>query len=76
MSIEIFDIDGTLTTSGDSPREDLIAYLKKDEEEGNRIIIVSGRPMSRLAETEGLKRTACRIQRSIYKTSRKSPRPM
>ena len=52
MSIEIFDIDGTLTTSGDSPREDLIAYLKKDEEEGNRIIIVSGRPMSRLAETE------------------------
>jgi len=52
MSIEIFDIDGTLTTSGDTPREDLIAYLKKDEEEGNRIIIVSGRAISRLAETE------------------------
>ena len=52
MSIEIFDIDGTLTTSGDSPREDLIAYLKKDEEEGNQIIIVSGRPIARLAETE------------------------
>lgn len=52
MSIEIFDIDGTLTTSGDTPREDLIAYLKKDEEEGNRIIIVSGRAISRLAETK------------------------
>ena len=52
MSIEIFDIDGTLTTSGDTPREDLIAYLRKDREEGNRIIIVSGRPIARLAETE------------------------
>ena len=52
MSIEIFDIDGTLTTSGDNPREDLIAYLRKDREEGNKIIIVSGRPIARLAETE------------------------
>ena len=51
--IEIYDIDGTLTTSGDTPRQDLIDYIKKDvQEEGVRIFIVSGRPISRLAETE------------------------
>ena len=51
--IEIYDIDNTLTTGGDTPRQDLIDYIKKDvQDEGVRIFIVSGRPISRLAETE------------------------
>lgn len=51
--IEIYDIDGTLTTSGDTPRQDLIDYIKSDvQDEGVRIFIVSGRPISRMAETE------------------------
>ena len=51
--IEIYDIDGTLTTSGDTPRQDLIDYIKKDvEDEGVRIFIVSGRAISRLEETK------------------------
>lgn len=51
--IEIYDIDGTLTTSGDTPRQDLIDYIKSDvQDEGVRVFIVSGRPISRMAETE------------------------
>ena len=51
--IEIYDIDGTLTTSGDTPRQDLIDYIKSDvQDEGVRIFIVSGRAISRLEETE------------------------
>ena len=51
--IEIYDIDNTLTTGGDTPRQDLIDYIKTDvQDEGVRIFIVSGRPISRLAETE------------------------
>jgi len=51
--IEIYDIDGTLTTSGDIPRQDLIDYIKNDvQDEGVQIFIVSGRAVSRLEETE------------------------
>ena len=51
--IEIYDIDGTLTTSGDTPRQPLIDYIKSDvQDEGVRIFIVSGRAVSRLEETE------------------------
>ena len=51
--IEIYDIDGTLTTSGDTPRQPLIDYIKSDvQDEGVRIFIVSGRAISRLEETE------------------------
>ena len=51
--IEIYDIDGTLTTSGDTPRQDLIDYIKEGVEEyGVKVIIVSGRPIARLEETE------------------------
>jgi len=51
--IEIYDIDGTLTTSGDIPRQPLIDYIKSDvQDEGVRVFIVSARPISRLAETE------------------------
>ena len=51
--IEIYDIDNTLTISGDTPRQDLIDYIKTDvQDEGVRIFIVSGRPISRLEETE------------------------
>jgi HK97 family phage prohead protease len=51
--IEIYDIDGTLTTSGDTPRQPLIDYIKTDvQDEGVRIFIVSGRAISRLEETK------------------------
>lgn len=51
--IAIYDIDGTLTTSDDMPNRPVIDYLNEDvEEEGVRIFILSGRPVSRLAETE------------------------
>ena len=51
--IEIYDIDGTLTTSGDTPRQPLIDYIRSDvQDEGVRIFIVSGRAVSRLEETE------------------------
>jgi HK97 family phage prohead protease len=51
--IEIYDIDGTLTTSGDTPRQELIDYIRSDVQDyGVRIIIVSGRPVSRLEETK------------------------
>jgi HK97 family phage prohead protease len=52
MSIEIYDIDGTLTTSGDNPRGDVINHLRNDAAEGAKIIIVSARPIARLDETK------------------------
>ena len=52
MSYLVVDIDGTLTTTGNTPRQDFIDWLKtqvQDTEE--QVIIVSARPVSRLAET-------------------------
>jgi len=52
VSYLIVDIDGTLTTTGNTPRQDFIDWLKtqvQDAEE--QVIIVSARPVSRLAET-------------------------
>ncbi|MFM8279378.1 MAG: HK97 family phage prohead protease [Candidatus Limnocylindrus sp.] len=52
MSYLIVDIDGTLTTSGDAPRQDFIDWLKSQVQDMNEeVIIVSARPISRLAET-------------------------
>jgi len=51
MSYIIVDIDGTLTTTGNTPRTDFIDYLKSEASDGKEIIIVSARPISRLAET-------------------------
>ena len=53
MSYLIVDIDGTLTTTGNTPRTDFIDYLKSEAADGKEIIIVSARPISRLAETRG-----------------------
>lgn len=53
MPYEIIDIDGTLTTTGDTPNLPMIQYVKEDEQqEGTDFIVVSARPISRLAETE------------------------
>lgn len=52
MSYLIVDIDGTLTTTGNTPRQDFIDWLKSyvaDQED--QVIIVSARPISRLDET-------------------------
>jgi len=51
VSYLIVDIDGTLTTTGNTPRTDFIEYLKSEAADGKEIIIVSARPISRLAET-------------------------
>jgi HK97 family phage prohead protease len=51
VSYLIVDIDGTLTTTGNTPRTDFIDYLKSEAADGKEIIIVSARPISRLAET-------------------------
>jgi len=51
VSVIIVDIDGTLTTTGNTPRTDFIDYLKSEASDGKEIIIVSARPISRLAET-------------------------
>ena len=51
MSYIITDIDGTLTTTGNTPRTDYIDYLKFEAAAGIKIIIVSARPVSRLDET-------------------------
>jgi HK97 family phage prohead protease len=52
VSYLIVDIDGTLTTSGDAPRQDFIDWLKSQVQDMNEeVIIVSARPISRLAET-------------------------
>lgn len=53
MSAIICDIDGTLTTSdgSDAPNTALIEWLQAKADGGDEIIIVSGRPDSRLDET-------------------------
>ena len=51
MSYIITDIDGTLTTSGDTPRQDYIDWLKQEAADDKNVIIVSARPISRLDET-------------------------
>ena len=52
MSYVIVDIDGTLTTTGNTPRQDFIDWLKAYVANGGyEVIIVSARPISRLAET-------------------------
>lgn len=53
MSYIVTDIDGTLTTSGDTPRADLIEFLRSQvKDNGDRLIVLSGRLISRLDETE------------------------
>lgn len=49
--IIILDIDGTLTTSGDTPNVPVIERVREEAEKGERIFIVSGRRISRLEET-------------------------
>jgi HK97 family phage prohead protease len=51
VSYIISDIDGTLTTTGNTPRTDYIGYLQFEAAAGTKIIIVSARPVSRLDET-------------------------
>ena len=52
MSYLIVDIDGTLTTTGNTPRQDFIDWLKAYvADAGDEVIIVSARPISRLGET-------------------------
>ena len=51
MSVEIFDIDGTLTTTGNNPNNAMIENLRKDAADGTEIVIVSARPVSRMQET-------------------------
>lgn len=51
MSYIITDIDGTLTTSGDNPRQDYIDWLKAEAADDKGVIVVSARPISRLDET-------------------------
>lgn len=53
MSYIITDIDGTLTTSGDTPRQDYIDWLKtRVQDFAAEVIVVSARNIDRLAETE------------------------
>lgn len=52
MSYIVTDIDGTLTTSGDNPRQDYIDWLNAQVMSGDYdVIVVSARPVSRLQET-------------------------
>ena len=51
MSAYIIDIDGTLTTSGDTPREPLIARMRAMAENGDRFLIVSSRTVDRMDDT-------------------------
>lgn len=51
MSVYIVDIDGTLTTSGDTPREPMIARLQAMRADGDEFEVVSARPISRERET-------------------------
>jgi HK97 family phage prohead protease len=51
VSYIITDIDGTLTTSGDTPRQDYIDWLKMEAADDKNVIIVSARSISRLDET-------------------------
>lgn len=53
MSYIITDIDGTLTTTGDTPRQPLIDWLKsRVQDYGAEVIVVSARNIDRLAETK------------------------
>jgi HK97 family phage prohead protease len=53
VSYIITDIDGTLTTSGDTPNQPFIDWLKSQaNDHGAEVIIVSARSIQRLAETE------------------------
>jgi uncharacterized protein len=53
VSYIITDIDGTLTTTGDTPNQPYIDWLKSQVNDfGYDIIIVSARNIDRLAETE------------------------
>ena len=53
MSYIITDIDGTLTTTGDTPNQPYIDWLKSwVQDTGDEVIVVSARPISRFAETE------------------------
>ena len=53
MSYIITDIDGTLTTSGDTPRQDYIDWLKtRVQDFAAEVIVVSARNIDRLAESE------------------------
>jgi HK97 family phage prohead protease len=50
---EIIDIDGTLTTSGNTPNDKMVQYVQEDAaQEGTKFIVVSARPVSRLDETK------------------------
>lgn len=52
MSYIITDIDGTLTTTGDTPNQPYIDWLKSYvQDSGDEVIIVSARPIRRLVET-------------------------
>ena len=52
MSYIITDIDGTLTTSGDTPNQPYIDWLKSYiQDSGDEVIVVSARPIRRLEET-------------------------
>jgi hypothetical protein len=53
MPYEIIDIDGTLTTTGNTPNAAMVQYVQEDTtQEGTKFIIVSARPVSRLNETK------------------------
>ena len=53
MSYIITDIDGTLTTTGDTPNQPYIDWLKSQANDfGAEVIVVSARNIDRLAETE------------------------
>ena len=53
MSYIITDIDGTLTTTGDTPRQPLIDWLKsRVQDYGAEVIVVSARNIDRLDETK------------------------
>ena len=53
MSYIITDIDGTLTTTGDSPNQPYIDWLKSQVNDfGYDVIVVSARNIDRLAETQ------------------------
>lgn len=52
MSYIIVDVDGTLTTSGDTPNESVIKYLNDEVMSGEaQLIVVSARNIDRLEET-------------------------
>lgn len=53
MSYIITDIDGTLTTTGDTPRQPLIDWLKsRVQDYADEVLVVSARNIDRLAETK------------------------